>query len=97
MILNERETPEGLLVAVCDSDILGETFGNGEISLTVSEDFYGTEQASEEAVVESLSRASVANIVGKDAVRVAIDNGFIHQDNVLEIGETLHAQMLRMA
>ena len=97
MILNERETPEGLLVAVCDSDILGETFGNGDISLTVAEDFYGTEEASEEAVVESLSRASVANIVGTDAVSVAVENGFIHQDNVLEIGETLHAQMLRMA
>ena len=37
MILRERKTEQGLMVAVCDSDVLGETFENGEISLTVNE------------------------------------------------------------
>lgn len=97
MILSERETPKGLLVAVCDSDILGETFENGDVSLTVTEEFYGKEEATEEAVIASLSRASVANIVGTDAVGIAIENGFIDKDHVLEVGETVHAQMLRMA
>ena len=39
MILNERDTDEGTLVSVCDPDILGETFENGQISLTVDEGF----------------------------------------------------------
>ncbi|PSQ33651.1 DUF424 domain-containing protein, partial [Halobacteriales archaeon SW_10_68_16] len=29
MLLNERETDEGLLVSVCDADVLGENFENG--------------------------------------------------------------------
>ena len=97
MILTERETPKGLLVAVCDADILGETFTNGDVSLTVTEEFYGREEVAETAVIDSLSRASVANIVGKQAVELAIENGFIDGANVLEVGDTVHAQMLRMA
>lgn len=94
MILNERATDEGLLVAVCDPDVLGETFEDGEISLSVSEEFYGGDSASESEVVESLARCSVANIVGTESVGVAIEHGFIEEENVLEVDGTRHAQLL---
>ncbi|MGQ3412689.1 DUF424 domain-containing protein [Natrinema sp. LN54] len=97
MIVNERETQEGLLVAVCDEAVLGETFEEGELSLTVTEEFYGGDTVDEDAVVESLSRAAVANIVGTRAVELAVEEGFIDEANVLEVGQTLHAQLLRMA
>ncbi|WP_306055000.1 DUF424 domain-containing protein [Natronococcus wangiae] len=96
MIVNERETEEGLLVAVCDANVLGETFESGELSLTVTEEFYGGETVDESAVVDSLSRATVANIVGTRAVELAIEEGFIDEANVLEVGTTRHAQLLRM-
>ena len=96
MIVNERETPEGLLVAVCDADILGETFEDGELSLTVTEELYGGDEADERAVVESLARATVANIVGDRAVALAIENGFVDEANVLDVGATRHAQLLWM-
>jgi hypothetical protein len=96
MILTERETDEGLLVAVCDDDVLGETFEDGEVSLTVSEEFYGGEEADERTVVNSLARASVANIVGTEAVELAIREGFVEEANVLDVETTRHAQFLRM-
>jgi hypothetical protein len=96
MILTERETDEGLLVAVCDDDVLGETFEDGEVSLTVSEEFYGGEEADEQTVVNSLARASVANIVGTEAVELAIREGFVEEANVLDVESTRHAQFLRM-
>ena len=96
MIVNERETEEGLLVAVCDADVLGETFESGELSLTVTEEFYGGETVDESTVVDSLSRATVANIVGTRAVELAVEEGFIDEANVLEVGATRHAQLLRM-
>lgn len=96
MILNERETPEGLLVSVCDRSILGETFESGEVSLTVDEDFYGGEQVDATAVVDSLSRAWVANLVGVEVVELAIEHGFVDAEQVLEVDGTKHAQMLRM-
>ncbi|SEQ83787.1 DUF424 domain-containing protein [Natrinema salaciae] len=96
MIVNERETQEGLLVAVCDEDVLGETFEEGELSLTVTEEFYGGDAVDESAVLESLARAAVANIVGTRAVELAVEEGFVDEANVLEVGPTLHAQLLRM-
>ncbi|MFC7081995.1 DUF424 domain-containing protein [Halorussus caseinilyticus] len=96
MILNERETDEGLLVAVCDDDVLGETFEDDGISLTVTEEFYGGDEADEQAVVESLARASVANLVGDEAVELAIREGFVDEANVLDVESTRHAQFLRM-
>ena len=97
MIVNERETEEGLLVAVCDSDALGETYEDDGISLTVSEEFYGGEEVDEDAVVDSLARANVANIVGTRSVELAVEHGFVEEANVLEVGSTLHAQLLQIA
>ncbi|WP_256296048.1 DUF424 domain-containing protein [Haloarchaeobius salinus] len=96
MILNERRTEEGLLVSVCDPDVLGETFEDGDLSLTVTEEFYAGDEVDEDAVVDSLRRASVANIVGERAVTVAIDAGIVEEANVLAIEDTLHAQLLRL-
>ncbi|WP_394740695.1 DUF424 domain-containing protein [Natronococcus roseus] len=96
MIVNERETPEGLLVAVCDADVLGERFEGDDVTLEVTEKFYGGETTDEATVVDSLARATVANIVGTRAVDLAIEEGFVDEANVLEVGDTKHAQLLWM-
>lgn len=96
MILRERETQEGLLVAVCDREVLGETFSEDQVSITVSREFYGEDEASDEEIVDSLSRASVANIVGTEAVSLAIEHGFVDERNVLDVGSTRHAQLLQL-
>ncbi|GAB3707756.1 DUF424 domain-containing protein [Halorubrum pallidum] len=97
MLLRERETPKGTLVSVCDPDCLGETYEDGPVTLTVSEEFYGGDGAVEadaEAVVAGLHRAEVANIVGSEAVAVAIEAGLVDEEAVLEFEETRHAQLL---
>jgi hypothetical protein len=97
MLLRERETAEGRLVSVCDPDCLGETYEDGPVTLTVSEEFYGGDDAVEataEEVVAGLQRAQVANIVGTEAVGVAVDAGLVDEETVLEFEETRHAQLL---
>lgn len=96
MILKERDTDEGLLVAVCDNDVLGETFEDDDLSLTVTEEFYGGEQVGEEEVIESLAQADVANLVGIHVVSLAIEHGFVEEGNVLDVGTTRHAQFLQL-
>ena len=96
MILTERRTDRGLLVTACDADVLGETFENGEVSLTVTEEFYGGDEADEAAVRESLARANVANLVGDAVVAIAIEEGFVDEANVLDLDGTVHAQFMRL-
>ena len=97
MLLRERETAEGRLVSVCDRDCLGETYENGSMTLTVTEEFYGGDDAVEataEEVVAGLQRAQVANIVGAEAVGVAVEAGLVDEETVLEFEGTRHAQLL---
>ncbi|SDF81256.1 hypothetical protein SAMN04488067_10932 [Halorubrum xinjiangense] len=97
MLLRERETAEGRLVSVCDPDCLGETYENGSMTLTVTEEFYGGDDAVEataEEVIAGLQRAQVANIVGAEAVGVAVEAGLVDEETVLEFEGTRHAQLL---
>lgn len=94
MLLRERETPEGLLVAVCDEECLGETYEHEAGSLTVTEEFYGGSEADEDDVVDALTRASVANLVGDRCVGVAVGAGLVDEERVLDLDGARHAQLL---
>lgn len=97
MLLRERDTPKGVLVSVCDDDCLGETYEDGDISLEVTEEFYGGEAAIDadpEAVIDALQGATVGNLVGEESVAVAVDAGLIDEDRVLDVDGTEHAQLL---
>ena len=95
MILSERSTDQGLLVTACDPEVLGETFEDGDVSLEVTEEFYGGDEVAAETVIERLSQASIANLVGREVVELAIEEGLVDEERVLDIGDTLHAQYLR--
>ena len=96
LLLNVRSTEKGRLVSVCDADVLGEKFEAGDVSLSVTPEFYDGEAVDEQQVVESLARCSVANIVGTRAVGLAIEHGFVEEENVLDFEGTRHAQLLWM-
>lgn len=98
MLLREHDTEQGMMVSVCDSEIVGETFENGDVSLTVEREFYAddADTVDEESVIAALSRASIANIVGTRAVTVAIENDIIDEGTVLDLDGTRHAQLLRL-
>lgn len=84
------------LVAACDSDIVGKTFRSDGLVLDVSESFYHGDEVDEEALVNWLRLATVANLCGKRTVEIAVKNGFVDGECVLVIGGVPHAQMARM-
>ena len=43
MYLKKHQTKEGTIVAVCDKELLNQSFESGDIVLNVKEDFYGNE------------------------------------------------------
>jgi hypothetical protein len=97
MLLRERDTAKGLLVSVCDEECLGETYEDGDVSLSVTEEFYAGETATDadaETVVDALQEATVGNLVGAESVGVAVDAGLIDEDRVLDIDGVQHAQLL---
>jgi hypothetical protein len=87
-----RET----LVAACDAEIIGKTFRSKDLKITVSEGFYKGDSGDEEMLVNRLGMATVANLVGRKTIEVAVKHGFVDPACVLMIGEVPHAQMARM-
>ena len=85
-----------ILVAVCDSELVGKIFREGDLKIEVKEDFYGKDEVGEEEVRRALRQATIANITGKRAVELAVRLGIIDRDRILKIGECLHAQMVVM-
>jgi hypothetical protein len=85
-----------VLVAACDEDIVGKTFGSHDLKIHVSEGFYRGESGGEEMLVNRLEMATIANLVGERTVEIAVRHGFVDPGCVLRIGGVPHAQMARM-
>lgn len=84
-----------MLIAACDGDLLGRTLKEGELRLEVSEEFYGGDRGEEDMLINRLSAATVANLVGREVCRIAAENDFIDRECVVIIEGVPHAQMVR--
>jgi len=96
MYLKTYQQGAEVLIAICDCDILGKRFVEGDLSLEVSCEFFGREPASASDVEAALEGATMANFVGCRAVEHAIHLGYVVKENVLSIDGILYAQMVRM-
>jgi len=81
-----------VMVAVCDESILGEVFEEGEKRLDISREFYGTESYTRGDVARELRGATIANLSGREAVAIGVEEDIIEEENVLEVEGVPHAQ-----
>ena len=70
------------LVAVCDKDLLGSVFEEGDHILDLSGDFYDGDEMSEEEAGDLIRNADIVNLVGVNAVKVGVDDDIIDEDAV---------------
>ena len=84
------------IVAACDEDILGMTFREGNMKITVHEGLYKGEVLEEEAFIQRLGIATIINLVGNGVVDLAIREGFVSPDSVLVIDGVKHAQAVQL-
>ncbi len=84
-----------VLVVVCDPELLGKKFRQGELMLEVKESFYRGDEASIEDCMAALREATIANLVGS-IVGHAVKAGLIERANILKIQNVPHAQLVRL-
>ncbi len=92
--LKVHEMQGDVLVAVCDREILGKRYFDGEVQFEVKEKFYGSQIASESDVIAALNKATIANLAGNRIVDLAIKNKMVENEHVLVIGGVKHAQFM---
>ncbi len=96
MYMKQYDTQGQLLVAVCDKEIIGKKFREGELMLILETGFYKGTDVSESEVREALSCATIANIAGEKSIACAVECGCVDPDTVIFIEGIPHAQMVRI-
>ncbi len=94
MCLKSYSVNKEILVAVCDSELMGRTFREGALHLSVNEDFFKGQPADEHEVKKALEKATIANLVGERSVTCGIDSGVVDENCVIMIDGVPHAQMV---
>ncbi len=85
-----------LLIGACDEKLLGKKFEEGKFQIEVKKEFYGGKKVTSEVLKTYLEDATIANLVGKETIKCAIEAGIIDPACVIKIKGIPHAQMVRM-
>lgn len=96
MYMKKYDTWGKIIVAVCDKEIIGKKFQEGELTLMLETSFYKGAEASENEIKEALSCATIANIAGEKAIACAVECECVDPDTVIFIDGIPHAQMVRI-
>ena len=83
-----------LVLGICDSELAGKVLRKNP-EFKVNKQFYCDKECGEEKALELLEECTIANLVGKKIVKLALDKNFITKENVILIQGIPHAQIVK--
>lgn len=86
-----------VLVAIADKELINKTFRGNGMKIEVTSSFYEGDLLNENDMIARLKIATIANLVGKRCIEIAMKNGIVNKDNIIYIGEVPHAQVFCMS
>jgi len=95
MIAKKHITPDKrLLLAVCDTEILGKVFTEGEQQLDITKSFYGGEEVDDAGLSTLMEKAYILNLAGEKSVGAAISRGLVSENRIGKIQGVPFAQVI---
>jgi hypothetical protein len=85
-----------VLIGACDEKLIGKKFSEGKFQIEVKKEFYDGERINKEKLKRYLENATIANLVGEEAVRCAIEIGLVDPSCIIKIKGVPHAQIVKM-
>lgn len=79
------------VVALCDENLIGKHFETKDLELNITERFYKGEVVDGKKIINFLKNAYCINIVGKNAIKLALKAGIISEENIIRIKGIPHA------
>ena len=73
------------MLNICDADLLGRTLNKGNLTLKISEEYYGEKVVEKEEAKSLLKESDSINMVGKEIISLSTDIGVGLQEGVKEI------------
>ncbi len=86
------------VVAVCDEELIGRALTDGKayLDLDMHRGFYVGEKTDAANVKKALASFTSANLVGKNAVKVALGMGLVAADDVMYINRIPYIQIYKI-
>lgn len=94
MLVKIHKLNNRTLVAVCDEDLLGRAFEEGDLFLDVKKSFYEGEKRSDVEIGDLMRNADIINVVGNKSIKLALEEELITQEEIKEIQGIPHAQII---
>jgi len=86
------------VVAICDSELIGQKIEEGKKQLDVRENFFKGDEIQEAELIEKMQDYaqddSIFNIIGEKSVRCALKAGIISKEGILKVNGVPYALVL---
>lgn len=83
-----------VVVAVCDRELLGKNFTEGDFVLEIREEFYGGKLATFDEVYELMRTATIVNVIGEKIVGELVRRKIIEEEALIHICGIPHVQII---
>ena len=98
MYMRVQESGKSVIVALCDRELIGKEYCEGEIVLDLKaySSFYKGQAVAEAEALAALRNATSINLVGKKSVGLAKKLGLAGKDKIRKICGIPHLQVYRI-
>ncbi|PIN83129.1 MAG: hypothetical protein COV65_04345, partial [Nitrosopumilales archaeon CG11_big_fil_rev_8_21_14_0_20_33_24] len=69
------EYQKNLMLNICDADLLGKSISENELTMKISESYYGNEIIEIDEAKKLLETSTIINMVGKDTISLSLELG----------------------
>jgi len=92
MIVSIHKKDDRTVVSIVDDDIIDKKFLDGDKQLDLTAEFYKGKKVSDSEAGDLLRNSNIVHLVGKNSVKLGIDEGIITEENIVVIAGIPQAQ-----
>lgn len=80
--LRKIKYQETQMINICDLNLIGKEINQGDFSISISKDYFYSEEITKEDAIKVLKSSSIINLVGKDIVDLALTLNLAKKNSV---------------
>jgi len=94
ILVKTHQNPEGQkILALCDKELLGKKFEEGNRQLDLTTDFYNGQEKTEAEIQKLIREVYIINLVGKESLQL-IEKLKLSPDHIITVQGIPHAEIV---
>ncbi len=80
--LRKIKYQETQMINICDLNLIGKEINQGDFNISISKDYFYSEEITKEEAIKVLKSSSIINLVGKDIVDLALSLNLAKKNSI---------------